>query len=113
MPILEALRIAGQVVSNLPMKEAVETAAVKVREGASMNAALDETGYFPPMTVRLIASGEASGKLDEMLERAAVNQAPSIVVEGFSSCLFFSSSRWICMCCFASSRRPSFMSARE
>ena len=74
VPVLDSLRIAGQVISNLPMRGAVETVAVRVREGASLASSLDQEGYFPPMVVNLIASGEAGGNLDEMLERAAVNQ---------------------------------------
>jgi len=74
VPVLEALRIAGQVVSNLPMREAVATAAHKVREGAPLARSLEQSGYFTPMTVNLIASGEASGNLEEMLDRASINQ---------------------------------------
>ena len=76
--VLEALRISSQVVSNIPMREAVDEAALRVREGASIAGALEKSGYFPPMTVHLIASGEASGKLEEMLERAAINQEREI-----------------------------------
>ena len=76
--VLEALRISAQVVSNLPMRDAVDEAAARVREGASIAAALENSGYFPPMTVHLIASGESSGKLEEMLERAAINQEREI-----------------------------------
>jgi general secretion pathway protein F len=78
VPVLDGLRIASEVMSNIPMREAVEEAARMVREGASIHAALEKSGYFPPMTVHLIASGEASGKLEEMLERAAVNQEREI-----------------------------------
>ncbi len=74
VPILEALRIAGEVVNNVPMHEAVSAAAREVREGGSLARALERSGYFPPMTVHLIASGEASGNLDTMLERAAESQ---------------------------------------
>ncbi len=72
--VLEGLRISAQVIANRPMREAVEQAAVRVREGASINRALGESGLFPPMTVQLIASGEASGQLENMLERAAQHQ---------------------------------------
>ena len=72
--ILDALRISGQVVSNLPMRDAIKAAAHKVREGASLARSLEQSGYFPPMTVNLIGSGEVSGNLEEMLERAATNQ---------------------------------------
>ncbi len=71
VPILEALRIAAQVIRNVPMSQAVESATSRVREGSSISKALDNSGLFPPMTVHLIASGESSGKLEEMLERAA------------------------------------------
>ncbi|MFQ5487015.1 MAG: type II secretion system inner membrane protein GspF [Gammaproteobacteria bacterium] len=74
VPVLEALRISAQVVTNLPMHEAVETAARQVREGTSLHRALDRSGYFPPMTIHLIASGETSGQLEVMLERAANSQ---------------------------------------
>jgi general secretion pathway protein F len=76
--VLESMRISAQVMSNIPMQEAVAEASARVREGTGIAAALEKSGYFPPMTVHLIASGEASGKLEEMLERAAVNQEREI-----------------------------------
>jgi len=72
--VLEALRIGAQVVSNLPMRKAVEEAALRVREGASLYGSLQKSRLFPPMTLSLIASGESSGNLDGMLERAATQQ---------------------------------------
>lgn len=74
VPILDAMRIGTQVVSNLPMREAIDEAAVKVREGASLSRSLAASKLFPPITVHLIASGESSGRLDEMLDRSAENQ---------------------------------------
>lgn len=74
VPVLEGLRIATQVLSNLPMHEAMEQATARVKEGTSLSKALSASGYFPPMTVQLIASGEASGRLESMLERAAIQQ---------------------------------------
>ena len=74
VPILEAMRIGTQVVSNQPMRDAVEAATLRVREGASLNKSIAESGLFPPITLHLIASGEASGRLDEMLDRAAEQQ---------------------------------------
>ncbi len=74
VPVLEGMRIASEVVANLPMRRAVDEAARRVREGSTINRALQQSGYFPPMVVHLIASGEASGNLDEMLERAATSQ---------------------------------------
>ena len=74
VPLLEALRIAAQVMGNLPMRNAVEQTIERVREGAGLAKSLEQTGYFPPMFVNLVASGESSGDLEEMLERAATNQ---------------------------------------
>lgn len=74
VPILEGLRVAAQVLSNLPMRHAVEEGARMVREGSSLHVALERSGFFPPMTVHLIASGESSGNLEGMLERAAISQ---------------------------------------
>ncbi len=74
VPVLEALRISAEVVTNVPMREAVEVAAARVREGAPIGKSLAVGGYFPPLCVHLISSGEASGKLDAMLTRAATNQ---------------------------------------
>jgi general secretion pathway protein F len=71
VPILDAMHIAAQVLTNLPMRQAVEDAASRVREGSSLYQALEKTGYFPPMTLSLLASGEASGNLEGMLERSA------------------------------------------
>src|SRR6185436_11622776 len=74
VPVLEAMRIAGEVVTNLPMRDAVGAAAARVREGAPIGRSLASSKLFPPMTVHLISSGESSGELDTMLERAAINQ---------------------------------------
>jgi len=74
VPVLEALRIAGEVVINAPMRQAVQDAAVRVREGAPIARSLGVSKLFPPMLVHLVASGETSGELEAMLERAADNQ---------------------------------------
>jgi len=74
VPALEALRISATVVANLPMRAAVEDAAVRVREGGAIGRSLGQSKLFPPMSIHLIASGEASGELDSMLERAANHQ---------------------------------------
>ena len=74
VPVLEALRISADVVNNLPMKRAVEDAALRVREGAPIGKSLAARKLFPPMMIHLISSGESSGELEKMLERAATNQ---------------------------------------
>jgi len=74
VPVLESLRISASVVSNLPMRDAVEEAAMRVREGSAIGHALNKSGVFPAMSIHLISSGEVSGELDSMLEKAATHQ---------------------------------------
>ena len=74
VPLVEALAISAQVVGNLAIRDAVKDAAARVREGGNLSRALEKSGYFPPMMVQMIASGEASGELDQMLTRAAIYQ---------------------------------------
>jgi general secretion pathway protein F len=71
VPLLEALGIANQVVQNEGMRKALDRVAASVREGQPFARALQETGQFPPIAVRLIASGEKSGRLGAMLHDAA------------------------------------------
>ncbi|MBS0396274.1 MAG: type II secretion system inner membrane protein GspF, partial [Proteobacteria bacterium] len=66
VPVLDALRISGEVVTNLPMRDAVDDAAVKVREGAPIARSLGTSRLFPPMLIHLVASGETSGELEAM-----------------------------------------------
>jgi general secretion pathway protein F len=74
VPVLEALRISAEVVNSMPMRNAVEEAALRVREGAPIGKSLAARKLFPPMMIHLISSGESSGELEKMLERAASNQ---------------------------------------
>jgi general secretion pathway protein F len=71
VPLLAALDSGARVMSNVVMRAAVERVVTRVREGAGLARALGETRAFPPLLVHLVASGEASGKLAQMLERAA------------------------------------------
>lgn len=70
----DAMPIASSVVANDAFRQSTEQAQQRVVEGISLFKALDETGYFPAMMLQLIASGEQSGELSEMLQRAATNQ---------------------------------------
>ncbi|MCW8956593.1 MAG: type II secretion system F family protein, partial [Gammaproteobacteria bacterium] len=74
VPVMEALKLSAPVIANLPMQSAVKDATNRVREGSSIFSALDKSKLFPPMTLHLIASGESSGNLEDMLDKAAVQQ---------------------------------------
>lgn len=74
VPLLNALQAAGGVLGNAPMRNALENALRGVREGSSLARALAASGEFPPLMVHLIANGEASGRLETMLERIARQQ---------------------------------------
>jgi len=69
--VLETMRVSASLLSNLIMRDAFDTAAVRVREGTGISTALKETGFLNPMAVHLIASGEKSGQVAAMMERAA------------------------------------------
>ncbi|MEC9342007.1 MAG: type II secretion system inner membrane protein GspF [Pseudomonadota bacterium] len=71
VPLLEALPVAAAAVRNRVMRRAVLAAADLVREGTSLHRALDEQSCFPPLTLHLIASGEAGSNLEQMLDTAA------------------------------------------
>jgi general secretion pathway protein F len=78
VPLLPALNAAAGVVSNLPMRSAVDEIYKKVREGGSLSRAIAATGLFPPVMTHLVASGEKSGRLPEMLDRIANQQTQEL-----------------------------------
>lgn len=78
VPLLRALEAGAQTLGNQALRRTVDEAIGRVREGASLARALAAQGRFPPMLVHLIASGEATGNLPAMLERAAALQAQEV-----------------------------------
>lgn len=78
VPIVSALSLAKQVVNNRIMEQACEDVASAVREGSSLAKAMHNTSQFPPLSVKLVNSGEQSGKLSEMLVRAAIVQEKDV-----------------------------------
>lgn len=74
VPLLQALSIAGQVMSNKILQESCEQVATAVREGSSLYRAMENVGTFPPLLVQLVSSGEANGTLPQQLDNAAKDQ---------------------------------------
>ena len=78
VPLLSSLQSAAAVLNNLPMRAAVEESVRRVREGAALAPSLGSAKLFPPVVIHLIASGEATGRLDTMLARAAEAQSREV-----------------------------------
>ena len=68
IPILTALQVSGRTSNNVIIRDAVLRVAQDVQGGASLATSLEEKGHFPPLVVRMVASGEKSGNLDDMLD---------------------------------------------
>ena len=71
VPLVDAMRIATETVTNIWLKQRLAAAVQRVSEGTTLRTALETAGYFPPMFLHMIASGEASGELDAMLKKVA------------------------------------------
>jgi general secretion pathway protein F len=71
VPILDAMHASAGLLGSLPMQKAVKQASEEVREGASLKRALTGSGFFPPMFLHLIGTGEQSGRLGQLLNQAA------------------------------------------
>jgi general secretion pathway protein F len=71
VPLLASMRSCEGVLSNVVLRHDLRRAAEEVAQGVSISRSLDRSGHFPPLLVQMVASGESSGKLDHMLEKAA------------------------------------------
>jgi len=71
VPLISALRSSSEVVLNLVLKSHLQSATAEVEQGASLNRALQRRKSFPPLFTQMVASGESSGRLGEMLEKSA------------------------------------------
>jgi general secretion pathway protein F len=78
VPLVEAMNIAANVVSNSWLQRRLGDATQRVSEGASLRVALEGVGYFPPMLLHMVASGESSGELDAMLDKVAIYQQAEV-----------------------------------
>ena len=86
---LEGMRVSAEVINNLVLRDAVKAAARGVREGNSINKSLAATGAFPPMVIYLIASGETSADLAQMLDQAATSQEKEVeMMTGLTTAIF-------------------------
>ena len=71
VPLLQAMEITRNVLGNVELMRVIEEAAGSIREGESIAAPLKRSGRFPPIVTHMIAIGEKSGQLEEMLENVA------------------------------------------
>jgi general secretion pathway protein F len=78
VPLLTALATVRPLLSFALLRDSLQEAGERVREGMPLSRALGAGGLFPPLLVHLVASGEASGTLPAMLERAAAEQQQEV-----------------------------------
>jgi general secretion pathway protein F len=79
LPILEAINISNQLINNICLRNALDDAAKKIKEGLAIHVALKQTGGFSPICLHMLMVGEASGQLEAMLEHVAQNQENDII----------------------------------
>lgn len=71
VPLLASLAAVREVVALRPLRASLDAATERVSEGYALHRALAVSGLFPPLLVHMVASGETSGRLDDLLDRAA------------------------------------------
>jgi len=76
--LLDGVRLAASVVPNLALRRSLTGVGRQIREGSTLRTGLQQTGQFTPLALSLIASGESSGRLADMLDRAATQQEREI-----------------------------------
>lgn len=85
--ILYSLKVMRPVPGNKVLEQGIDQVRSRVEEGSSLSRAMEETGVFPDMLIQMTATGEETGKLDQMLTRTAdfYEQRVTAKVEGLSS----------------------------
>ena len=73
VPFLETLKVACDTLANQHLKKSMATVREQVREGKSFSRCLQDEAQLPPLAIYMIASGEASGEMEAMTQRAASN----------------------------------------
>ncbi len=76
--VLDTMRVSASLVTNSVLREALNRAAMQVKEGKSISNSLQESSFISPMAAHLIASGEKSGQLATMMERSATHQDQTV-----------------------------------
>jgi len=71
IPLLDALKISGAVIGNSVYLETLDSVSQNVREGSSLAKPLRDSEVFPPLVTRMIAVGEQTGEMEEMLSKIA------------------------------------------
>jgi general secretion pathway protein F len=78
VPILQALRLVQEIITNQLIAGGLETVYNRVKEGEKLSAPLLQADIFPPLAVQMISVGEETGKLDQMLLRVAENYEKTV-----------------------------------
>ena len=71
VPLLTAMNIVKNIITNVVLKKVIEETSDSVKEGESVAGPLKRSGHFPPIVTHMIAIGEKTGQMEKMLERVA------------------------------------------